>query len=73
MLFVFFVVRWIFVIERNYLWTPVRKICASFANYELLQYEVHEVRKKILTTTRTRVITGKIRIRNINRKERKKP
>jgi hypothetical protein len=37
-IFVFFVVRWIFLIERDYLRTLVRNICASFANYELLQY-----------------------------------
>jgi hypothetical protein len=38
-LFVSFVVRWIFLIERGYLRTQGRKICASFANCELLQYK----------------------------------
>ncbi len=31
-----------FFIERDYLRTPVRKICASFANCELLQRKVHK-------------------------------
>ena len=43
MSFVLFVVRLDFLIEHGNLGAPVRKICASLANFELLQCKVRKI------------------------------